>query len=169
VPLRTLPLIVILAFFSIGLEHAAADPRATEAARAFEAVGVSPSKLKTYCELNQLMDRLTDGDEDLDALATPDEERSVDRLLDELGPEFKQAWKLSESLDGFTGAEFRTYEAAFEHLKGSALERKMQRSCLERRTLSPSQTRAFSGTEQASSKSPMTAHSGARETTGPIL
>ena len=70
----------------------AASPKVETALNLLQAVGVDTNKLKAFCELMKLDEKL-EGKEDAVL------ERQVDKLLDQLGADFKVAWTTIEDTD----------------------------------------------------------------------
>ena len=70
----------------------AASPQVEAALKAFQAVGTDTNRLKTFCELMQT-DRQYAERED------PLLKAKMDKLLDDLGADFKAAWETAEDID----------------------------------------------------------------------
>jgi hypothetical protein len=70
----------------------AASPQVEAALNAFRTVGTDANRLKTFCELMEIEE------ENLEK-AAPSVEAKMDKLLDELGADFKAAWKSVEDVD----------------------------------------------------------------------
>jgi hypothetical protein len=87
----------------------AASPKVEAAVKAFQAVGADAAKLKTFCEL-------TDVDEKLGDKTDPVLEGQMDKLLDQLGADFKAAWDALEDTDE-RSPDGRALNAALEQLE----------------------------------------------------
>ena len=70
----------------------AAGPKVESALNVLQAVGADANKLKAFCELMKLDEKL-EGKQDLVL------EAQVDKLLDQLGADFKVAWNTIEDTD----------------------------------------------------------------------
>ena len=70
----------------------AASPKVESALNVLQAVGADANKLKAFCELMKLDEKL-EGKQDLVL------EAQVDKLLDQLGADFKVAWNTIEDTD----------------------------------------------------------------------
>ena len=70
----------------------AASPKVESALNVLQAVGADANKLKAFCELMKLDEKL-EGKQDLVL------EAQVDKLLDQLGADFKVAWTTIEDTD----------------------------------------------------------------------
>ena len=70
----------------------AASPKVESALNVLQAVGADANKLKAFCELMKL-------DEKLEGKEDPALEGQLDKLLDQLGPDFKVAWATIEDTD----------------------------------------------------------------------
>ena len=86
------PLAMPLAL-SLMMAPALAGSSQVEAAiKEFQAVESDANRMKTFCELMQL-------DEQNEKRTNPSLEAKMDKLLDELGADFKAAWKSVEDID----------------------------------------------------------------------
>jgi hypothetical protein len=70
----------------------AASPQVEAALNAFRTVGTDANRLKTFCELMEI-------EEENQEKAATSVEAKMDKLLDELGADFKAAWKSVEDVD----------------------------------------------------------------------
>src|SRR5262249_14962392 len=70
----------------------AASPQVQAAVEAIQTVGTDASRLKTYCELANI-------EEENAEKAAPSLKVRMDKLLDELGADFKTAWATAETID----------------------------------------------------------------------
>jgi hypothetical protein len=70
----------------------AASPEVESALKAFQTAGTDANRLKMFCELMQT-------DQQLAERADPLLEAKMDKLLDELGADFKAAWGTAEDID----------------------------------------------------------------------
>jgi hypothetical protein len=70
----------------------AASPSVDLAIKAIEAVGSDPAKLKTFCELNKLLQSTGDKED-------PAAQKQVEELVAKIGPEFSAAWDVGDELD----------------------------------------------------------------------
>ena len=70
----------------------AASPQVEAALKAFQMTGTDANRLKTFCELMET---------DKQNAERPDPllEAKIDKLLDELGADFKAAWEIVEDID----------------------------------------------------------------------
>jgi hypothetical protein len=60
--------------------------------KVFQAVGADANRLKTFCEIIQIDDKM--GKKEDPALSA-----QIDKLLDQLGADFKAAWRAVEEID----------------------------------------------------------------------
>jgi hypothetical protein len=88
--MRALATAIALSLLTIGA--LAASPKVEAALKVFQTVSTDPNRLKTFCELMRL-------DEQNAEKADPFLEVKMDRLLDELGPDFQAAWEIAEDID----------------------------------------------------------------------
>jgi hypothetical protein len=70
----------------------AASPQVESAIKAFQSVGVDPNRLKTFCELIQISERMGDNED-------PALQAQIDKLVEQLGADFKAAWEAVEEAD----------------------------------------------------------------------
>lgn len=70
----------------------AADPKVDKAISVLRKIGSDPGKLKIYCEMSDVVDALGDGED-------PALEAKIDRYIDQLGPDFEEAWDTIEETD----------------------------------------------------------------------
>jgi hypothetical protein len=70
----------------------AASPQAEGAVKALQNAGGDGSRLKIFCELTEVDEKLGDRKD-------PALEAQMDKLLDQLGADFKAAWDLVEDVD----------------------------------------------------------------------
>jgi hypothetical protein len=70
----------------------AATPQVEAAVKAFQAVGADANKVKIFCEMIKLDEQM--GDKDDPTLAA-----QIDKLVDQLGADFKIAWAAVEAVD----------------------------------------------------------------------
>ncbi len=81
-----------IALFLITAPALAVSPQVEAAVKVFQAVGADANKLKTFCEMMKIDEKL--GDKDDPAL-----EAQIDKLLGQLGADFKIAWAALEAID----------------------------------------------------------------------
>ena len=67
-----------------------ASPQVEAALKAFQTIGADTSRLRAFCELMQVEEENAE---------TTSGKAKINRLLDELGPDFKSAWKTAEDID----------------------------------------------------------------------
>jgi len=70
----------------------AAAPEIEAAIKTLQAVGADPGKLKTFCELNKIMQAVGKKED-------PDAEKQMEDIAKRLGPEFETAWYSADELD----------------------------------------------------------------------
>jgi hypothetical protein len=70
----------------------AASPKVESAIKVYRAVAANPQKLRTYCEMSKVMEQMGDKE---DAAA----EARIDRLMEQLGPDFQTAWEAGDGVD----------------------------------------------------------------------
>ena len=87
----------------------AASPKVESALNVLQAVGADANKLKAFCELMKL-------DEKLEGKKDPVLEGQLDKLLDQLGPDFKVAWATIEDTDEHS-PDGRALSAAMDQLE----------------------------------------------------
>jgi hypothetical protein len=88
--MRILAAAIALSFLAIAA--LAASPEVEAALKAFQTAGADANRLKTFCELMQV-------DQQNALKADPLLEAKMDKLLDELGADFKAAWKTVDDID----------------------------------------------------------------------
>jgi hypothetical protein len=88
--MRALAAAIVLSLLTIGA--LAASPEVEAALKAFQTAGTDATRLKTFCELMQTEQENADR-------ADPLLEAKMDKLLDELGADFKAAWETAENID----------------------------------------------------------------------
>ena len=93
----------------------AASAKVDAAIKTFKAMESDAAKMKTYCEMTKLMDKM--GEKEDKAL-----EAQMDKLIDQLGAAFKTAWQAGEDLDEKT-ADGKAYGAALEALGSKCPEK----------------------------------------------
>jgi hypothetical protein len=101
-------LIAGLALCLVSAPALAASPKIEAAIKVYKAVGANPAKLRTYCEMSKIIERLGDKD---DAAA----EAQIDRLMDQLGADFQTAWEAGDGVDE-NSADGRALYAALDEL-----------------------------------------------------
>jgi hypothetical protein len=84
------------------------------AVKAFDAVAADAGKLKTYCEINNVMSTASDDDDDAKSEAL---DKQVQALMKELGPEFEAAFETGADLDP-ESEDGKAYDAAIDKLDG---------------------------------------------------
>jgi hypothetical protein len=87
--MRTLAATIALPLLTIAA--LAASPEVESALKAFQTAGTEANRLKMFCELIQT-------DKQLAERADPALEAKMDKLLDELGADFKAAWETAENV-----------------------------------------------------------------------
>ena len=70
----------------------AASPQIEAAVKVIQTVGTDANRMKTFCELMRI-------DEQNAQKVDPFLEAQMDKLLDELGTDFKAAWDFAEAID----------------------------------------------------------------------
>jgi hypothetical protein len=88
--LRALAVVVGLSLMSVPV--LAASPQVQAAVKAIQTVGTDAQRLKTYCELVNI-------EEENAEKAVPSVQVRMDKLLDELGADFKAAWAIAQTID----------------------------------------------------------------------
>jgi hypothetical protein len=101
-------LIASLALCLIAGPALGASPKIEAAIKVYKAVGANPGKLRTYCEMSKLIERLGDKD---DAAA----EAQIDRLMGQLGADFEAAWEAGDGVDE-NSADGKALYAALDEL-----------------------------------------------------
>jgi hypothetical protein len=81
-----------ITLFLVTTPALAASPQAEAAVKVFQAVGTDANRLKTFCEIMKI-------DEKMDEKETPALIAQMDKLLDQLGADFKAAWNAAEDSD----------------------------------------------------------------------
>jgi hypothetical protein len=76
----------------IAIPALAASPQVEAAVKVLQAVAVDASKLKTFCEMTKIEEKMGDKSD-------PTLEAQIDKLLDQLGADFKIAWAAVEAID----------------------------------------------------------------------
>jgi len=87
----------------------AASPKAEGALSVLQAVGADANKLKSFCELMKLDEKLEGKEDEM-------VEAQVDKLLDQLGADFKAAWTTIEDTDE-QSPDGRALSAAVDQLQ----------------------------------------------------
>jgi hypothetical protein len=87
----------------------AASPKAESALSVLQAVGADANKLKSFCELMKLDEKLEGKEDEM-------VEAQVDKLLDQLGADFKAAWTTIEDTDE-QSPDGRALSAAVDQLQ----------------------------------------------------
>ena len=87
----------------------AASPKVEDAVKVLQAVGTDANKLKTFCELMDVDEKLGDKED-------PVLEAQMDKLLDQLGADFKVAWDVIEDTDE-RSPDGRALNAALDQLE----------------------------------------------------
>jgi hypothetical protein len=98
-----------ISLFLIATPALAASPKVDGALKTLQAVGADPGKLKTFCEFMDVDEKL--GDKSDAAL-----EGQMDKLLDQLGTDFKAAWETIEDTDE-RSPDGRALSAAVDQLE----------------------------------------------------
>jgi hypothetical protein len=102
----------LTAALALGLVAApalAASPKIESAIRVYKAVGSNPQKLRTFCEMSKVIERM--GDKEDAAL-----EAQIDRLMGQLGPDFQTAWEAGDGVDE-NSPDGRALYAAIDELE----------------------------------------------------
>jgi hypothetical protein len=86
----------------------AASPQVEAAVRTFRAVAADPAKLKTFCDMMQVEEQI--GENENSPLNA-----QLDRLLDQLGPEFQATWEAVGDADE-SSPDGRLLSAAVDRL-----------------------------------------------------
>jgi hypothetical protein len=103
----------LIAALALGLATApalAANPKVEAAVRTFKTVAADAGKLRTYCAMAKVMERMGEKE---DKAA----EAEMDRYLQQLGPDFQTAWDAADGLDE-NSADGKVYFAAMDDLEG---------------------------------------------------
>ena len=88
--MRALPVVTMLLL--VATPTLSASPKVEDAIKVLQAVGTDANKLKAFCELMDVDDKLGDKQD-------PVLEAQMDKLLDQLGADFKVAWDVIEDTD----------------------------------------------------------------------
>ena len=102
----------LIAVLALGLATApalAADPKIEAAVKTFKAVAANPAKLRTYCAMAKVMERMGEKE---DKAA----EAEMDRYLQQLGPDFQTAWDAAEGVDE-NSPDGKIFYAAMDELE----------------------------------------------------
>ena len=102
----------LIAVLALGLATApalAASPKIEAAVKTFKAVAANPAKLRTYCAMAKVMERMGEKE---DKAA----EAEIDRYLQQLGPDFQTAWDAAEGVDE-NSPDGKVYFAAMDELE----------------------------------------------------
>ena len=105
--MRVLPAAMMLLLIST--PTIAASPKVEGAVKVLQAVGTDANKLKTFCELMDVDEKLGDKQD-------PVLEAQIAKLLDQLGPDFKVAWDIVEDTDE-RSPDGRALNAALDQLE----------------------------------------------------
>jgi hypothetical protein len=81
-----------LALALIATPALAASPQVEAAIKVLQAIAADPAKLKTFCEMMKIEEKMGDKGE-------PTLEAQIDKLLDQLGADFKIAWAAVDAID----------------------------------------------------------------------
>jgi hypothetical protein len=87
----------------------AASPKVESALNVLQAVGADANRLKAFCELMKLDEKLEDKED-------PALEAQMDKLLDRLGADFKVVWATIEDIDE-RSPDGRALSAAMDQLE----------------------------------------------------
>src|SRR4029079_17900058 len=87
--MRALATAIALLLLTVAL---AASPEIEAAVKVFQTLGSDPNRLKTFCELIEV-------EEENRQNADPFVESKMNKMLEELGADFKSAWKTVEDTD----------------------------------------------------------------------
>ena len=88
--MRALAVLIALSLMTIPM--LAASPQVEAAVKAIQAVGTDASRLQIFCELMKIDEQNADK-------ADPVLEVRMDKLLDQVGADFKAAWDTAETSD----------------------------------------------------------------------
>jgi hypothetical protein len=86
------PLLVCAVVCLATVAVSAADPKVDKAISVFRQIGSDPAKLKIFCEMSDVVEDLGDGED-------PNLEAKIDSYVDQLGPDFEEAWDTIEDTD----------------------------------------------------------------------
>lgn len=107
---------VMVALLACGLfvsaAHAAND-KVNAAVKTFESVASDEAKLKTYCEMNKLMNSA--GDDKGDSAKDDALDKQIQEFMTKLGPEFETAFEAGADLDPDSD-DGKAYDAALDKL-----------------------------------------------------
>jgi hypothetical protein len=81
-----------ITLFLVTTPALAASPQVEAHVKVFQAVGADANRLKTFCEMMQI-------DEKMGEKEDPALKAQIDKLLDQVGADFKAAWKAIEYID----------------------------------------------------------------------
>jgi len=98
-----------ITLFLVTIPALAASPKVEAAVKVFQAVGADANKLKTFCEMMQIEAKM--GEEEDPVLNA-----QMNKLLDQLGAEFKAAWNTVEEIDD-DSPDGKVLNAALEQLE----------------------------------------------------
>jgi hypothetical protein len=104
--MRALPTATTLWLLTIAA--LAANPEVESALKVFQTTGTDANRLKAFCEVMQI-------EQEHSGRADPLLEAKMDKLLDELGADFKAAWKTAGSIDP-TSDDGKVLDAALDQL-----------------------------------------------------
>ena len=102
-------LVSAITLFLVTTLALAASPQVEAAVKVLQAVGADPNRLKTFCELMEIEEEM--GETDAPAINT-----QMDKLLDQLGADFKAAWNTAEEI-GDESPDGKVVNAALDQLK----------------------------------------------------
>src|SRR4051812_42922794 len=98
-----------ITLFLVTTPALAASPQVEAAIKVFQAVGADANRLKTFCEMMQI-------DEKMDKKEVPALIAQKDKLLDQLGADFKAAWNVAEDIDD-KSSDGKVLNAALDQLE----------------------------------------------------
>ena len=81
-----------ITLFLVTTPALAASPQVEAHVKVFQAVGADANRLKTFCEMMQIDEKM--GEKEAPALNA-----EIDKLLNQLGADFKAAWNAVEGID----------------------------------------------------------------------
>jgi hypothetical protein len=105
--MRALPVVTMLLL--VATPTLSASPKVEDAIKVLQAVGTDANKLKAFCELMDVDEKLGDKED-------PVLEGRMDKLLDQLGEDFERAWDTVEDTDE-SSADGRALTAALNQLE----------------------------------------------------
>ena len=85
-------LVAVLALSLLTMAALASTPQVEAVAKAFQSLASDANRLKTFCELIEI-------EQENEENAGPLLATKMDKMLDELGADFKAAWKSVEDID----------------------------------------------------------------------